>query len=93
LLKTYKTLQNTALKQILGAFLGSPTLAIEIEALILLVKLRIDKICNSYAIRLLAFNKLHPIKQAITEYTQDELAIELSYNLNNLLLSRLLPAT
>jgi hypothetical protein len=65
----------------------------EIEALILLVKLRIDKICNFYAIRLLAFNKLHSIKQAITEHTQDELATELSYNLNNLTLSRLLPAT
>jgi hypothetical protein len=62
-------LKNTALKQILRAFSGFPTLAIEIEASILLVKLRIDKIYNSYAIRLLAFNKLYPIKQVITEHT------------------------
>ena len=65
----------------------------EIEALILLVKLRIDKHCNSYAIRLLTFNKLHPIKQAIAKHTQDKLATESSYNLNNLTLLRLLPTT
>jgi ribonuclease HI len=65
----------------------------EIEASILPVKLRIDKICNSYAIRILAFNKLHPIKQAIAEHTQDELATESSYNSNNSSLSCLLPAT
>jgi ribonuclease HI len=93
LLKTYKTLQNAALKQILGAFTGSPTLAMEIEASILPVKLRIDKLCNSYAIRLLAFNKLHPIKLAIAEHTQDELATESSYNSNNSTLSRLQPTT
>ena len=92
-LKAYKTLQNAALKQILGAFLGSPILAIEIKALILPVKLRIDKLCNSYTIRILAFNKLHPIKQAIAEHTQDKLATESSYNLNNLTLLRLLPTT
>jgi hypothetical protein len=38
-------LQNAAIRQILGAFRGSPIKAIEIEVVILLVSLRAKKLC------------------------------------------------
>jgi hypothetical protein len=65
LLKEYQSLQNAALRQILGAFKGSPTKAIEIEAAILPVSLRAEKLCYQYAIRVLSFAKHYPIRKAI----------------------------
>jgi predicted component of type VI protein secretion system len=46
LLKQYQLLQNLVLRQILGAFKGSPIKAIEIKAAILLVRLRAEKLCQ-----------------------------------------------
>jgi len=70
LLKGYRTLQTTALRQILGAFRGSPTKALEIEASILLVELRAEKLCQQYAIRLLTFSKHYLIQQALQQQKQ-----------------------
>jgi hypothetical protein len=65
LLKEYQLLQNSALRQTLGAFKGSPIKAIEIEAAVLPVTLRPKKLCNQYAIRALTFAKTHPIWKAM----------------------------
>ena len=65
LLREYQQLQNSALRQILGAFKGSPTRAMEIEAAILPLHLRAEKLCQQYAIRTLSFAKSYPIRKAI----------------------------
>jgi hypothetical protein len=70
LLREYQLLQNLALRQILGAFKGSPTKAMGIEAAILPVSLRAEKLCHQYAIRALAFAKKHPIRRAIQQQQQ-----------------------
>jgi hypothetical protein len=58
ILNEYQPLQNSALQQILGAFEESLIKAMEIEAAVLPVKLRDEKLCNQYAIRTLTFAKL-----------------------------------
>jgi hypothetical protein len=73
LLKGYNLLQSSALKLILGAFANSPTRAMEIEAGLPPVEVRFEKICNSYALRVLKFNKYHPVKQCYALEIQDEL--------------------
>ena len=78
LLREYQLLQNTALRQILGAFKGSPTKAIEIEAAILPVRLRAEKLCQQYAIRILSFAKSHPIRKAIQREKQLRIPTQLS---------------
>jgi hypothetical protein len=70
LLKEYQLLQNQALGQILGAFKGFPIKAMEIEAAILPVSLRAEKLCHQYAIRTLSFAKSHPIRKAIKRQQQ-----------------------
>jgi ribonuclease HI len=70
LLREYQQLQNSALRQILGAFKGSPIKAMEIEAAILPINLRAEKLCQQYAIRTLSFAKRHPIRKAILRQKQ-----------------------
>ena len=70
LLKEYQQLQNSALRQILGAFKGSPTKAMEVEAAILPISLRAEKLCQQYAIRTLSFAKSHPVQRAILRQKQ-----------------------
>ena len=65
LLSYYQTLQNTALRQILGAFKGSPIRAMEIEASILPLELRAEKLCQQYSLCLKSFSPSHPIRQAL----------------------------
>ena len=65
LLSYYQTLQNTALRQILGAFKGSLIRAIEIEASILPLELRAKKLCQQYSLRLKSFSSNHPVRQAL----------------------------
>lgn len=65
LLREYQQLQNSVLRQILGAFKGSPTKALEIEAAILPISLRAEKLCQQYAIRTLSLANNHPIRKAI----------------------------
>ena len=77
LLARYQSLQNEALKLVLGAFRGSPTQAMEIEASIPPPRIRFKKLCNSYALRILKFKENHAIKKAYIEENdkdKDELA-------------------
>jgi hypothetical protein len=77
LLREYKQLQSAALRQILGAFKGSPTKAMEIEAAILPVSLRAEKLCYQYAIRVLSFAKDHPVRKAIQRQQQLRISTQL----------------
>ena len=65
------------MRQILGAFKGSPTRAIEIEAAILPLHLRAEKLCQQYAIRTLSFAKSHPIRKAILRQKQLRISTQL----------------
>ena len=65
LLQYYQTLQNTALRQILGAFKGSPIRAMEIEAAILPPQFRAEKLCQQYAICIKLFSSSYLIRKAL----------------------------
>jgi ribonuclease HI len=65
LLDKFKKLQNSALRKILGAFRTSPVSAMEIEAGILPVEVRFEKLCKNYALRILYMHESHPVKQRI----------------------------
>jgi hypothetical protein len=72
----YQSLQNEALKLVLGAFRGSPNQAIEIEASIP-PRIRFEKLCNSYALRIVKFKESYAIKKVYIEENdkdRDELA-------------------
>ena len=56
-------LQNTALRKILGAFRTSPGAAMEIEANIEPVKVRLNKKCRKYALRVTTLPENHCIRQ------------------------------
>ncbi|SLM36675.1 Ribonuclease H-like domain [Lasallia pustulata] len=56
-------LQNTALRKILGAFRTSPGAAMEIEASIEPVKVRLNKKCRKYALRVTTLPENHCIRQ------------------------------
>src|SRR6266576_4401542 len=77
LLARYQSLQNEALKLVLGAFRGSPSQAMEIEASIPPPRIRFKKLCNSYALRILKLKENHAIKKVYIEEIdkdRDELA-------------------
>ena len=56
-------LQNAALRKILGAFRTSPGAAMEIEANIPSVIVRLNKKCRSYALRVITLSENHSIRQ------------------------------
>jgi len=62
-LERFQKLQNSMLRKILGAFKTTPTAAMEIEASILPVKIRFNKICQKYAFRAIQLDQGHPIKE------------------------------
>jgi len=66
LLDKFKKLQNQALRRMLGAFKDSPITAMEIEAGILPVSIRFEKICKNYALRILKMQENHPVKLRIS---------------------------
>jgi len=53
LLKKFQRLQNTALRKILGALKIFPTKVMEIEAAISLPRVRFEKICYNYVIKIM----------------------------------------
>jgi len=68
---------------VLGAFKGSPSQAIEIEASIPPPRIRFEKLCNSYALKILKFKENHVIKKGYIEEVnkdKDELAAGTSSN-------------
>ena len=66
LLDKFQKLQNTAVRKILEAFKISPSMAIELEAVLVLPKVRFDRICKNYALRILQSPKNHPIRLRIS---------------------------
>ena len=81
-LARYQSLQNEALKLVLGAFRGSPSQAIEIKASIP-PRIRFKKLCNSYALKILKFKENYVIKKVYIEEVnkdKDELAASSSSN-------------
>jgi hypothetical protein len=67
LLERYQKLQNNMLRKALGAIKTSPIAAMEIEASILPVRIRFEKICQNYAYRTLLLNQDHPIRKRAPE--------------------------
>jgi hypothetical protein len=67
LLDRFKKLQNSMLRKVLGAFKTSPIGAMEIEASILPVRIRFQKICQNYAFRTLSIDLEHPIRKRAPE--------------------------
>jgi ribonuclease HI len=66
LLEKYQKLQNQALRKILGAFKTSPSMAMELEAAIPPPKIRFNKICKNYALRIMQMPKNHPIRLRVS---------------------------
>src|SRR5436190_9275653 len=66
LLDKFNKLQNSALLKILGAFKNSPVSAMEIEAALPPTKVRFDKLCKNYALRILQMQDSHSVKQRVT---------------------------
>ncbi len=67
LLEKFQRLQNTALRTILGVFKTSPIKAIEIKAVIPPPRIRFEKTCYNYIIRIIQMNSLHPIIERVPE--------------------------
>jgi hypothetical protein len=55
------------LRKILGAFKTSPIAAMEIEASILPIEIRFEKICQNYAYRALLLGQNYPIRNRVPE--------------------------
>jgi hypothetical protein len=55
------------LRKILGAFKTSPIAAMEIEASILSVRIRFEKICQNYAYRTLLLGRDYLIRKRVPE--------------------------
>ncbi len=66
-MEKFQRFQNAALRIILGVFKISPTKAMEIEAAILPPRVRFEKICYNYAIRIIQMNLMCPIIEKIPE--------------------------
>ncbi len=67
LLEKFQRLQNTALRTILGAFKTSPIKIIEIEAAVPPPKIRFEKTCYNYTIKIIQMNSIHPIIERVPE--------------------------
>ena len=66
LLDKFEKLQNSALRKILGAFRTSPIAVMKIEAGIVSVSVRFEKLCKNYALRILQMQNTHPVKQRVS---------------------------
>ncbi len=67
LLEKFQRLQNTALRTILGAFKTSPIKVMEIEAAVPPSRIRFEKTCYNYAIRIMQMNSMHLIIERVPE--------------------------
>ena len=67
LLEKFQRLQNAALRTILGAFKKSPIKAMEIEAAVPPPRIRFEKTCYNYTIRIIQMNSLHLIIERVPE--------------------------
>ena len=78
-------LQNTALHKILEVFRTSSAAAMELEADIEPVKIRLNKKCRKYALRVIKLPENHSVRQRTShsyspeEISEQEILIELNY--------------
>ena len=80
LLEKFQKLQNQALRKILGVFKTSPVSAMEIEASLPPCKVRFNKICKNYALRMLQMHEQHPIRLRVSSgYPPFENGIDLDW--------------
>ena len=73
LIRRYQNLEIMAIRYMLGAFKGSPTRALELEAAIPPPEIRFEKLGNMYALRALRFQPSHPVMKAVQNIADDEL--------------------
>src|SRR5204862_6755577 len=66
LLDKYQKLQNLALRRILGAFKTFLIMAMKLEATIPPPKIRFNKICMNYSLRIMQLFKNHPIRTRVS---------------------------
>src|SRR5204862_4669934 len=66
LLNKYQKLQNLALRRILEAFKISSIMIMELEAAIPPLKIRFNKICMNYSLRIIQLFKNHLIRTRIS---------------------------
>ena len=66
LLNKFNKLQNSALLKILEAFKNSSVSVMEIEAALPSTKVRFDKLCKNYVLRILQMQDSHSVKQRVT---------------------------
>jgi hypothetical protein len=73
------------LRKILGAFKTSPIAAMELEAAILPVRIRFDKICQNYAFRAIQLDQDHPIKKRAPDSFPFSAGTDIELNWDNFL--------
>jgi hypothetical protein len=73
------------LRKVLGAFKILPIAAIEVEASILPVEIRFEKIYQNYAYRALLLGQNHPIRKRILESFPSSINKEIEINWNKYL--------
>jgi len=61
----FATLQNAALRKMLGVFRTTPISIMEIEAAVAPVSIRLEKQCKNYAVRILQMDSSHPMQERI----------------------------
>ena len=66
LLERFQKLQNQALRKILEVFKTSPVSAMKIEAFLPLSRIKFNKICKNYALRILQMHDKHLIRLKIS---------------------------
>ncbi len=67
MLEKFQRLQNVVLRTILGAFKTSPIKTIKIEAAVPPFRIRFEKTCYNYIIKIMQINSMHPIIEKIPE--------------------------
>jgi hypothetical protein len=68
------------LRKVLGAFKISPIVVMKVEASILPVEIRFEKICQNYAYRALLLGKNHPIRKKIPKSFPSSINEEIEIN-------------
>jgi hypothetical protein len=63
MIKSLETLQNKAIRSILGAFKTTPIAALEAEAAIPPTGLRLNQLKRRYSLRLISAPEYHPLRQ------------------------------
>ena len=82
-LSKLQSLQNKAVRRILGAFSTTPVLALEAEAALLPPNLRLRYQQRRYALRILTLDQNHPIRKRTPDSLPPDYKIGTDYNHGN----------